>query len=561
MIGVREPIPGVVYLPDERLTKYVESGALPQLSLIEALRASFRTNAQHVAIYTPEGEVTYAELDDITNRFAASLLGLGLRPLDRVLFQAGNSKELIFSVLGCLKAGLIPVCTLAAHREREIGYLGRHVDARAHIVHGDDPKFDLQAFALRMRETIPTMKQIISIRGALREGISRFEDLVAREESETARASVDAAPRDPFQVAIFQLSGGTSGIPKVIPRMQNDYLLNALLTVERLGYRPDDVMFMQMPMIHNAAMICIWLPALLIGAAFTIAENMTPEAWGRAIGESNPTWIGLIRALLPRLEAVVDQGLASLDSVRACWCPDAARVVRERFGIPTYALFGMSEGLNMYTREGDSERVLDWTVGTPLSPYDEVRLIEPGTDTEVEQGEIGELVCRGPYTTNGYFNAPERNHEVFTKDGFYKTGDLLIQNEIDGQLCYAFAGRTKDVVDRGSEKVNCEEIETAVSTHAAVATCAVVGMPDPVLGERVCAYVVVKNDCRLPGVAELAQHLERLGLAKFKWPERVVVVEELPLTKVGKLDKAVLRTQIRELLEMEGLARGEPQKH
>jgi non-ribosomal peptide synthetase component E (peptide arylation enzyme) len=207
----------------------------------------------------------------------------------------------------------------------------------------------------------------------------------------------------------------------------------------------------------------------------------------------------------------------------------------------------------MYTRPGDSIEVLDWTVGTPISSSDEVRLVEPGTEIDVSPGEIGEFICRGPYTLWGYFNAPERNQEAFTKDGFYRTGDLLVQREINGQWYYAFAGRTKDVVDRGSEKVNCEEIEAAVSTYATVAGCAVVGMPDPVLGERICAYIVTKGGSVPPGVADLAQHLEQIGLAKFKWPERVEVVDELPLTRVGKLDKAVLRARIRESLAREGV--------
>ena len=153
--------------------------------------------------------------------------------------------------------------------------------------------------------------------------------------------------RDPYQVAVFQLSGGTTGVPKVIPRMQNDYLLNAQRTAEWLGYRNTDVMFMPLPMIHNACMLCFWLPTLLSGAAFAIPADMTPEAWGWIFRAKNPTWIGVIRALLPRLDAMVEGKFASLRSVRACWVPDAARLVRQKYGTPSYAMFGMAEGLNM----------------------------------------------------------------------------------------------------------------------------------------------------------------------------------------------------------------------
>jgi 2,3-dihydroxybenzoate-AMP ligase len=544
-VGVREPIPGVIYPPVDRLRTYVAAGELPETTLVEALMESFRRNAECVALHTPEGALTYQELDEITTRFAGSLLKMGLLPLDRVLFQLNNCKEVIFAIVGCFKAGLLPVCTLAPHREREIAYLGCHVDARVHVVQGDDPKFDFESFALKMQAQIPTMRHVISVRGRRKAGVLRLEELVSVTSLEEARAAVAAVPRDPYQVGIFQLSGGTTSLPKVIPRMQNDYLLNATLTAKWLGYRCSDVMFMPMPMVHNACMICFWLPTLLVGAAYNIPADMTPESWGHALTQAPATWIGLIRALLPRLEAVVDRKLASIDSVKAFWCPDAARTVREKYGRPAYAMFGMSEGMNMYTRENDSVEVLDWGVGRPISHFDEARLVKPGSEIDIGLDEIGEFICRGPYTLSGYYNAPERNREAFTPDGFYRTGDLLTSKMVNGERIFAFAGRVKDVISRGQEKINCEEVEIAVSTHATVAGCAVVGMPDPVLGDRVCVYVVLKHGHAAPTVSDFAAHMQKLGIAKFKWPERIEIIDALPLTKVGKLDKAPLRERIR----------------
>jgi non-ribosomal peptide synthetase component E (peptide arylation enzyme) len=326
--------------------------------------------------------------------------------------------------------------------------------------------------------------------------------------------------------------------------MSNDYLFNMQRTAAWMGFTPDDVMFMPMPMIHNACMICFLGPTLLSGAAFAIPRDMTPTGWGEVFSRVRPTFVGLIRALLPRLESMISEGLGSIESVRAFWSPDGTRVVREKFGRPSYAMFGMSEGLNMYTRPQDPDEVVDWTVGRPISACDEVRLVEPGTEREVGFDEPGELTCRGPYTISGYYNAPDRNAQAFTADGFYCSGDMLIKRLVDGEVIYAFAGRAKDVVSRGHEKVNCEELESAVVTHPAVADCAVVGMPDEKLGERICAYVVVKPGETAPDVAGLAAHLQRFGLAKFKWPERIEVVEGLALTKVGKLDKGAMRADI-----------------
>jgi 2,3-dihydroxybenzoate-AMP ligase len=554
-IGVKEPMPGVVYPPQDRLRTYVSAGELPQTTLAEALMKSFGRNTDRIALYTPEGRISYGELDDITTRFAGALLSIGLRPLDRVMFQLSNCKEVVYALVGCFKAGLIPVCTLAPHREREIGYLGCHVDARAHIVQGDDSRFDFESFAIGMQAKIPTVGHVISVRGRPRPETLRLEDMVAGAPPDASRKAVESVPRDPYQVGIFQLSGGTTNVPKVIPRMQNDYLLNATLTVNWLGYRDTDVMFMPMPMIHNACMICFLLPTLLTGAAYNIPADMTPEAWGDALTRAPPTWIGLIRALLPRLEAVIDRKLSSIESVRAFWCPDAARTVREKYQRPAYAMFGMSEGMNMYTRAEDPIEVLDWAVGRPISRFDEARLVQPGTEIDVGPGEIGEFICRGPYTLSGYYNAPDRNREAFTRDGFYRTGDLLTSRLVNGERVYAFAGRTKDVISRGQEKINCEEVEIAVSTHAAVSGCAVVGMPDPVLGDRVCVYLVLKHGHGQPTVQDLALHMRELGMAKFKWPERVEVLDALPLTNVGKLDKAPLRERIRRQVEAEAASK------
>lgn len=551
VIAVRDPIPGVVYMPPERLRPYVESGALPTQTLAEALLDSFERNATRVALHAPQGAMRYAELDAVSNRFAAALLDRGLVPAERVLFQSANSRNLVIALIACFKAGLIPICTLAAHRESEIGYLGRHCDARLHIVQGDDPKFDLVAFAQKLRPSIPTLTHIVAMGGPSRDGVLSLDALIAEQDADKARARIRALERDPFQVGVFQLSGGTTGVPKVIPRTSCDYLLNAQLTAQHLGYRNSDVMFMPMPMTHNACMICFLLPSLLTGAAFVIPAEMTPESWAQAFRETRPTFVGMVRALLPRYDSMLEIDATLAQHVRAFWAPDAAGLVRRKYGLLAYSLFGMTEGMNMYPAADDPEVLRDETVGRPLSRFDEIRLVEPGTDIEVGAGEVGELTARGPYTICGYFNTPERNREAFSSEGFYRTGDLMVRREIDGRAGYAFAGRTKDVINRAHEKISCEEVEQTLAGHAAIADCAVVAMPDPVLSERACAFVVLKPGRTAPDVAQLGEFLRERGLARYKWPERVEAIDALPITKVGKLDKAALRERITRLLQAE----------
>ena len=195
----------------------------------------------------------------------------------------------------------------------------------------------------------------------------------------------------------------------------------------------------------------------------------------------------------------------------------------------------------MYTRGDDDPEIRVTSVGRPVSPMDKIKILRPGTEEELPAGQTGEPAFYGPYTTCGYYDAPQRNAEAFTSDGYYRSGDLMSCRVVDGKTYYFFEGRIKDVVDRGGEKINAGEVEEAVLTHPDIIACAILGLKDPSLGERMCACIVVRPGQPVPDVASLGKHLQAYGLAKFKWPERIEVLPELPATHVGKLDKITLR--------------------
>ena len=426
-LGVRQPLAGVVYPAQDDLRRYVEAGVLGRETLPEAFAESFRRNAKRTAVCGPEGTLTYEKLDELTDRAGAALLRLGLKPLDRVMFQ---------------------------------------------------------------------------------------------------------------------LSGGTTGVPKLIPRFHNEYAYNMRAVARYMDYRRDDVMYMPLPMVHNASMACAWGPILLVGAAFAVTPQATPEATIQMLRECRPTWLAAgVKQALIKLKAAIDASGMTLDRVRGVWTINAAKYTRDALGVPGCHIFGMAEGLIMFTRESDPPEAREQTVGKPVCDLDQVRLLRPDSEEDVPPGQVGELAIKGPYTIHGYYDAPERNRQAFTSDGFYRSGDLMSARMIDGATYYVFEGRLKDVIDRGGERVNCEEVELALADHKAVAEVGVVGMPDPGLGERICAFVSLRPGFSPGevGVTQLAQHLEALGFAKYKWPERVEIMDSLPATKVGKPDKAELR--------------------
>lgn len=556
MAGVRNPIPGVVYLPAEEIARYVDAGVYIDETLIGAYRASFTAHADRVALSEPGIEIRYRELDEITDRGAAALWRLGLRPLDRAIFQMRNGKELFYAFFSCLKIGVIPVCTLAAHREAEIGYLGRHAGAKAHFVHGDDTKFDMVGFARKMRETLPEMAHILVAPtglDALPDDAQDFMALIAAEDAGEARALVDSIDHDPFQVVLFQLSGGTSGIPKIIPRFHNEYLYSIGTVIDCAGLDETMVAFTPNPHMHNAPMIQYWGPALMLGGEVALhGGRISMDEIEKVLAERRPTWIALAKVHMLRLAEMGAFDRVPRDQVTGFIVTDSAIALREMIGAPCLPIFGMTEGLLCITRPDAPEAAFDNCVGQPLSPYDEVRIVEPGTERDLPFGEIGELIVRGPSVLRGYYNAPERDVEAITSDGFYRSGDLLRFRDVEGERYLSFEGRVKDVVDRGGEKINCSEVENALALHPDVGAVACVPMPDPLYGERMCAFVVPKEGRDAPDVAGAGRFLEEQGLAKFKWPERIEAIDDLPMTTSGKVSKPLMREIVTAKLAAEG---------
>jgi non-ribosomal peptide synthetase component E (peptide arylation enzyme) len=333
----------------------------------------------------------------------------------------------------------------------------------------------------------------------------------------------------------------------VIPRLHPEYWYNAVATARWWRLAAGDRLAFGLPVVHNAGVANALHAAHAVGAALVLATPAADDLLPLMAAE-RATWVmsppGLMNGYLadPRFEA-------AFAAVRHCVLT-AAPVPRRIFdavearGVHVVQAFGMTEGLFLFTPSDAPAGLRARTVGVPISPLDEVRLLEPGTLEPAAPGAPGELCVRGPYTVRGYLDAPERNAEAFTPDGFYRSGDIVAPHRIDGMTAYSVEGRVKDLINRGGEKVNAEEVERILLGHPAIADVALVAMPDERLGERACAYLVVAPGHRPPTLADLREHLDRRGLARYKWPERVELVEALPRTAIGKVFKKRLREDV-----------------
>jgi len=548
---------GVVPFPPEFARRYRERGYWADKSLADEFRIVFERYANRVALIDRDRSITYAELDRLSDNLALNLLDLGLKTLDRVVVQLPNVAEFVVLYFALQKMGCIPIAALASHRYAEISQFVELSGATACVIPDYQRDFDYAQMVNRIRAGVPTLKHAI-ILGAARQGFSSLLELIAKPARLPASRLCEIYI-DPTDPAVFQLSGGTTGIPKLIPRTHNDYAYNSKAAASVCGINQDSVILVVLPIAHNLPLACPGIQGCLFhGGKVVISASTRPEDICALIEKHRVTHLKVVPALLIRLlndPAMKDYDLSSLKVIQSggqCLQRET-RLLANKL-IPNAFVqenFGMSEGLLMFVGLNDPEDVCLETVGRPISPDDEVRILDDDGN-EVPAGEVGELCCRGPYTLRGYFGVPEYNARVFTPDGFYRSGDLMRQH-VSGN--YIVEGRKKDLINRGGEKISAEEIENLILSHPSVKNVACIPVPDPDFGERMCACVLLRDGANL-SFDELKNFLLRREIAKYKLPERLEVLPDFPLSTFGKVSKKKLVGLISQKMAAEKQASG-----
>jgi len=513
---------GVVPRPPELATRYRERGYWRDQVMDEVFGELFERHRDRPALLYRDEQISYEDLERRRAALAARLyLELGLRPRDRVVVHLPNLPEFLYLYFALQRIGVIPILALAPHRRLEIEHFVKLAGAVAYF--GIDP-----GLGREIQVDNPVLRHVVGL------------DELASGGEPAGLPELHVSPDDP---CCLLLSGGTTGIPKLIPRTHNDYLFNSRAASAVQDVNPDCCQLAVAPLAHNMPLACPGVQGFLMhGARVVLSGSTRAEDVFPLIERHRVTHIAAVPALYIRWLADPMARDYDLTSVRLLQSggqrlqPEVRRRMAETF---TNAFvqenFGMTEGTLFFVRRGDPEEVRMETVGTPISPDDEVRLVdEEGRD--VPEGEVGELTVRGPYTLCGYYRAPEYNERQFTPDGFYRSGDLMRRHPSGA---YMVEGRIKDLVNRGGEKISAEEVENLILTHPAVRNVACVPLPDPVLGERMCACVIAREGAELT-FDELTAHLLALGMAKFKLPERLELMADFPLSPFGKVSKKAL---------------------
>ena len=520
--------------PDDFARRYREKGYWQDLPLTDILTR--HTDSDALAIIDGERRLTYRQFQQSVNNLAAALQAQGIQRGETALVQLGNVAEFYITFFALLQVGVAPVNALFSHQRSELNAYATQIEPTLLIADRAHSLFAGDDFLNTFRDQHPSVR-VALLRG---EGL---EAAIAR-----PAENFIASPTPADEVAFFQLSGGSTGTPKLIPRTHNDYYYSIRRSNEICGITADTRYLNALPAAHNFAMSSPGsLGIFMAGGCVVLAHDPSATLCFPLIEEHRITVTSLVPpAVSLWLQAITEgAGNAQLASLQLLQVGGArlsatlaARIPAE-MGCQLQQVFGMAEGLVNYTALDDTpERIMN-TQGRPMCPDDEVWVADENGNP-LPRGEVGRLMTRGPYTFRGYYKSPEHNASAFDANGFYCSGDLIA---IDEQGYITVQGREKDQINRGGEKIAAEEVENLLLRHEAVIHAALVSMEDSLLGEKSCAYLVVKQPLR---AVDVRRFLREQGVAEFKLPDRVECLDALPLTPVGKVDKKQLRLWLAE---------------
>ena len=531
---------GFVPFPPDRAANYRAAGYWTGQTVDSLLADAARTWSTHVAAVDADGprRLTFAQLDESADRAAAGLAELGIAAGDRVLLQLPNSSEFAVALFALLRAGAIPVMCLTGHRAAELGHFAAVSEATALLIPDIASGFDYRPMAQELQRDHPGLRHVIvdGDPGPFSSWPQVCDSNVERPEPHNP---------DPESPALLLVSGGTTGTPKLIPRTHNDYVYNARASAELCKLTAEDVYMAALPAAHNFPLACPGLlGAIAVGAPTVFLANPSPESAFGAIARHGVTVTALVPALANLWAQATEWEPEAPTSLRLLQVGGAkleasdAQRVRETLTPGLQQVFGMAEGLLNYTRPGDPPEIVDHTQGRPLCVDDELRIVDDAGQP-VPAGTEGELLVRGPYTFNGYFRADEANARSFDPEGFYRSGDLVRQHP-GGDL--EVTGRVKDVIHRGGETIPAADLEEHLRTHPAISSAAAVALPDPYLGEKICAAIVFSGSPVT--LTELNAYLDQRGVARHARPDVLSALTSLPTTPVGKIDKKAIVRQL-----------------
>ena len=510
------------YWNDDTLSTYIEKWS--------------KETPKKTAIVAPDRELTYSEWHTSSLEFANALLSLGLKRGDVIAIQYPNTPEFLIAYIGIALMGGV-MCTLhMPYRAGEMAPLMNHGNTKAIICSQGDNKYDAPQTMEGLKERVPTLEHIIVI-GEAQNGQEKFEKLI-----ENATSSPIKDPPISSDPCILCFTSGTSASPKGVVRTYETLTANARIYSPTIELTADDRVMVAPPFTHVFGLTCATL-ALCWGSTNVLMPLFTPELYTDRLINAKPSILFSAPAHVAasiKAGLLDDVDLSSLKEVviAGSVCPPevAADLERRMPNGRSGQLFGMTETiLIMQTPLNERPEIRHSSTGRKTKGID-IRITNPLDDTEVATGEEGELLLHGYTIMAGYLNNEDANKAAFTSDGYFRSGDLATC-DADGNVI--ITGRVKDVINRGGIKINPTDIENVLQAHPCIILAALVPMHDDILGERICVFITLAPKASIT-FEEITSYLGQNGIAKMRWPERLEIIDEMPMTPTRKIQKGEL---------------------
>jgi len=531
----------------EDAEKYNRLGWWPGLTLGDLLDKAADICPNKEALVDDKSRLTYSKVREMTDRLAISLMELGIKTMDRVLVQLPNWSEFVYSYFALQKIGAIPVLLIDRYRPYEINHLFRLTGATSWVVPEKYRKTDYLPIIKDVLKNSPRVKHVILARGGKHRRLLNLERMIEQTELKERDLGRLAKRRpDPMQVAHMGPTGGTTGLPKVVPRTHNSLMCGIEYAARAWEMDIRDTCLLAGPIGHD-----LMFTKGLCGSFFTLGktvflDSMDPTDICRTIQEEKVTAIVWVPTLAKRLidfEGLRDYDLSSLKKMHCgggVSQPEMIKGVWEKLGCTFFNAYGGTEGQTTITRWEDPSETVLHTVGRPTCPYDIYKAVDRN-GKELSPNTPGELIIKGPGVFTGYYKAPEENRMALNKEGFFRTGDVV---KIDEAGNVTITGRVKEMINRGGESISATEIESLIISHPGVSIVAVIPVPDPVMGERVCACIQPSPGANL-NFDKIIAYLKERKASVLQFPERIEFIVDMPLTKAEKVDKNALIEDIR----------------
>ena len=553
------PTVGDRYSPAE-ISQYYAAGCWRTDTLSQLLARQADERGDKTFITDGVLSLTYRTLHEHSLRVAAGLRARGVVPGDRVAVQLPNWSEFAVIAAAIARLGAVMVPIMPIYRRDEVGYVLDDAGVSVAVTASVFKDFDYLGMYRALQAERPALHSVVVVRDDEAETSGHVVTLAATTAdvdpaAAEAEIGVPVGPDDPF---VIVYTSGTTARPKGCVHTFNTYVSGAHALAVAFGYRESDVQFGPSPVTHTTGLVTSILLPMVAGAATHLMADWEPRRGLAEIARYRCSVSVTATTFIQMLLDAYDPGRDDASSLRV-WVSAGApipRAVVERAqallpNAKILSLYGRSENLatTTCTVDDDPERAL--TSDGAALPYASVKVVDE-LGAEVPAGSEGDIAYRGPTHMLGYLERPDETAELFTPDGYSRSGDLGV---MDAQGYVRVTGRTKDIVIRGGMNISVREVEDLLAAHPGVRNAAVVGMPDERLGERVCCYLVAADPTSPPTLDGIKAYLQDKGIARQKTPERLEVVTELPTTATGKIQKHLLRQDIaRKIGERAGVA-------